>query len=355
MRNGFAFLKPIFGSAALAIVAATLFSSCQKTSTTNGPDIGDWAKKTEYAGIPRTQAVSFTINGNVYIGGGYNGNTATRLNDFYEFVDGLTPSWIPVDNFPGDPRNGAAGFSINNKGYMIGGYDGTSYLNDIWQFDPSQSPGNQWTPIQPNNPASTFTPRVNAVGFALNNVGYVGTGLDSAGSWHEDFWKFDGTNLTQVSSIGEKRTGASAFVYNNIAYVVGGTNNGTYLPDLWSYDGSADLWTRKRNIINDGDSSYEASYGNNITRSLGEIFLINDTAYYNTGNYNGVIGTTWAYDIGQDLWFQKTSFEGAVREGAVGFSVNNHGYVTTGDNGSNFYDDTWEFFPDAAQTNTDNY
>src|ERR1700739_1845669 len=116
MRNGFAFFKPILGLSALAITATTLFSSCQKTSTTNGPDIGDWAKSTEYSGIPRTQAVSFTIDGTVYIGGGFNGNTATRLSDFYQFVDGTTPSWIQVDNFPGDPRNGAAGFSINHKG-----------------------------------------------------------------------------------------------------------------------------------------------------------------------------------------------------------------------------------------------
>jgi hypothetical protein len=49
----------------------------------------------------------------------------------------------------------------------------------------------------------------------------------------------------------------------------------------------------------------------------------------------------------QGSWTQKTDFGGAVRDGSVGFSIGNKGYIGTGiDNSSNFfYKDLWEYSP----------
>lgn len=49
----------------------------------------------------------------------------------------------------------------------------------------------------------------------------------------------------------------------------------------------------------------------------------------------------------QGAWTQKAIFGGAVRDGAVGFSVGNKGYIGTGvDNSTNFYyQDFWEYDP----------
>jgi len=357
MRNGSVFFKSLFGLSALAFVTS-FFSSCQKTATST-VNVGDWAIETEFAGIPRTLAVSFTIHypgtntDTVYIGGGYNGFTNTYLTDFYKFDESNNHSWIRVADFPGDPRDGSAGFSINGLGYIVGGYDGNYHLSDMWSYNPAT---NSWDSI--TAPLPTPQSRIGAVAFSINNIAYYGAGADSTHNCYNDMYQFNGTTWGTAPDLNAKREYASVFVYENIAYVVGGVNtgNGNSYPDDLSYYNPAALpiWTPLRPIITLGDSSYSADYAFNINRSNAPIFLINDTAYLATGNYNGILNTTWCFDIGNDQWFQKSSFEGTARQNAIGFTVNNHGYIATGDNGSNYYDDVWQFFPDAALTADDN-
>jgi len=164
-----------------------------------------------------------------------------------------------------------------------------------------------------------------------------------------------GNSWAQKASLGgSKRTDAVAFVYNSKAYVATGINNGSYLNDFWMYDPSTDTWTEKRKISSVSDDSYDDDYGSNITRSSAAAFIMGNKAYLVCGNRSGVIGTAWEYDIANDTWLQKTSFEGTAREGAVAFTINNRGYLTTGNNSSSYFDDLWEFFPDAEVDDTDN-
>jgi N-acetylneuraminic acid mutarotase len=345
MRNGSVYLKLLICLPALSI--AIFFSSCQKTSTTSSSDTGDWAYSPEFQGARRTQAASFTIGDTVYVGGGYNLTSNSRLNDFWRFDE--KNGWIRIADFTGPARQGAVGFSVNGKGYIGTGFDGnTTYYKDFYQYDPSSNTWNQIADFP-------GTARYAAVGFAVDGKGYVGTGFDSSDS-KADFYSYDPTSGWAISqSLQSKRQGASTFVYNNLAYLVGGVNsNGLYLADLSVFNPNVGSWSRKRDINDFNDSSYDALYGSNITRSNAACFLINDTAYLATGNFNGITGTTWAYDITHDQWFVKTAFEGSARESAIGFSVNNHGYITTGDNASNYFDDTWQFFPNVAQTVNDN-
>jgi hypothetical protein len=380
------YLKQLLFFPALALMSIAFFSSCQRvtTSTTN---VGDWALASQFNGAPRTQAASFVlhINGKdvVYVGGGYNGYngyTNIRYNDWYKF-DETNGTWYRVADFPGAARNLAVGFSVSGKGYVTTGYDGTNFYSDVYQYDPTLGPtgpdGNPvgvWTKMPHSFPGGA---RYGAVAFSLGDSGYVATGYDSTLNWKKDLWIYNptgdswtqGPDLGGGSSLGsgnnnignDKRQGAVSFVYSNpanntqTAYIVTGVNNGTYIDDVLSYTASSGVWTAHRKINDTNDSSYDAAYGSNILRSDASVFLINDTAYLACGNYNGVIGTTWCYDIGNDQWFQKSTFEGPAREGAIGFTINNHGYITSGSNGSNYYDDTWQFYPDAALTNNDNY
>jgi len=67
------------------------------------------------------------------------------------------------------------------------------------------------------------------------------------------------------------------------------------------------------------------------------------------GTFSSITGTVWEYNIGTDRWTQKSTFEGTVRDAAVGFGVGSKGYITTGRNGSTLrFDDLWEFDPTAA-------
>jgi len=319
--------------------------SCTKSSVTSTDLVGNWARSSEFEGVGRTEAVSFTIADKVYVGGGYDGTT--RLNDFWQY-DQSNGTWYRKADFPGVARNSAVAFSVNGKGYVGTGFDGINKLKDFWEYDPASDTWTQKTDF-------AGTPRYGAVAFSIGSKGYITTGYD--GNYLKDLWEYDpstNTWLQKASLAGSKRTDAVAFVSDNKAYVVTGVNNGSYLNDFWAYDPATDSWTEKRKITSVSDDAYDDDYGTDITRSNATIFIMNNKAYLSTGNRNGIIGTTWEYDIANDLWAQKTSFEGTAREGGLSFTINNRGYLTTGNTSSSRFDDLWEFFPNDAVNANDN-
>ncbi len=345
LRNSFALLLIIMG-------IISVMPGCSKASETDDDLVGNWARRSEFEGYGRTEAVTFTIGNKVYIGGGFDGND--RLTDFWEF-DEPTGTWLPKAAFPGTPRNSAVAFSVNGKGYVGTGYDGNdNKLKDFWEYDPAMD---TWT----RKADFGGTARYNAVGFSLNDKGYVSTGYD--GNYLKDLWEYtpgatsaDPGTWTQKASItGSKRTEAMVFVHNNMAYIVGGFNNGSYMNDFWVYNPATNSWTEKRKIssVND-DLDYDDDYGDYIRRSNSVAFVLGNRAFVACGNRNGVTGSAWSYDIATDQWTEKTSFEGSAREGALAFTVNGKGFVVTGSNSSYYFDDLWEFLPDAEQDDNDN-
>lgn len=321
-------------------------SGCEKSTTTSDDLILNWKKSSEFEGVSRTEAVSFTIGNKVYVGGGYDGND--RLIDFWEF-DQVTGTWFQKADFPGTPRNSAVTFTIGGKGYIGTGYDeNDNKLKDFWEYDPAT---NMWT----QKADFAGTARYNAVGFSIEEKGYLATGYD--GNYLKDLWEYDPINnsWTQKASMGgSKRSEAVVFVHNKLAYILTGSNNGSYLNDFWVYDPATNTWSEKRKISNVSDDDYDDDYGDNIRRGQAVIFVMSNKAYLTCGYRGGVIGTTWEYDISNDTWKEKTAFEGPSREGAVGFSIDNRGYIVTGNNSSYRFDDLWEFFPDSEQEDSDN-
>jgi N-acetylneuraminic acid mutarotase len=318
--------------------------SCTKSADDSSDDyVGNWFRSYDFEGVARTEAVSFTIGNYAYVGTGYKKDD-TRLSDFWAF-DQSTGTWFQKADMPVDGRNSAVAFAINNKGYVGTGYDGTNYLKDFWEYNQDN---NSWTKKADFGGSA----RYGAVGFALNGKGYIGTGYDD--NYLKDFWEFDPSNnqWTQKASLaGTKRMDAVAFTINDKAYVCTGINNGAYPDDIYMFDAAANNWTQKRRIVNISDDDYDDDY--NILRSNASVFVIDNIAYLSNGSYSGVTGTTWAYDPATDLWAQKTTFESTAREGAIGFSVNSRGYITTGNNSSSRFDDMWEFSPNAEQVDND--
>jgi len=88
-----------------------------------------------------------------YVFGGYGGGSRTgRLDDFYSF-DFETGTWEEVkvlsQEKPGCRENNGVVISENEKSsssiYLFAGYDGQSWLNDLWKFDIETK---RWTCIQ---------------------------------------------------------------------------------------------------------------------------------------------------------------------------------------------------------------
>jgi N-acetylneuraminic acid mutarotase len=190
------------------------------------------------------------------------------------------------------------------------------------------------------------------VGFQVGGKAYFGTGYD--GNYLKDFYQYDPTTDSWSLSngfSGEKRRNATVFVIDDKAYFGTGINNGAYQVDFWMFDPATELWTRKRDIDQDtdDDDSYNDEYV--ILRSNATSFSMNGLGYVACGESSKTI---WEYNPTTDSWEERTSLEGSARTDAIGFSINQRGFVMLGRTGTTYFDDSWEFKPLEEQNDDDN-
>jgi len=328
------------------ILFAALFSSLFFISCSNDDDdddlIGNWIKKSAFDGPARSSATSFVIGDYAYIAAGYTGDV--YLKDLWAY-NSNGDYWEQKADFTGVGRSSASSFTLNNKGYVGLGYDGTNKLKDFYQYDPSSNSWNQKTDF-------AGTARYAAVGFQVGGKAYFGTGYD--GNYLKDFYQYDdqANTWTLVNGFsGNKRRNATVFIIADKAYLGTGVNNGVYQEDFWEFDPAADVWTRKRDIDKDTDDDYTYNDEYAITRSNASSFTMSGLGYV-VGGEN--IKTVWEYNPTTDLWVERTPLEGATRTDAVGFAINNRGFLMLGRIGSTYFDDAWEFKPLEEQNDDDN-
>lgn len=323
-----------FSMLALTLVGTFLISSCRNDN--DDELIGNWVRVSDLDGKPRSNASAFVVNGKGYISGGYSGEN--RYKDLWSYDPDIN-SWTQKADLPGVARSSAVGFATNSYGYVGTGYDGLNKLKDFYRYDPSS---NSWSAIATEFPG---TERYGALAFGIEDNGYVGTGYD--GNEVKDFYKYiesSSTWLKMEGFPGTKRKDGAAFVINKIAYVGFGVNNGTLNADFWAYDPTSDTWNRKVDTSNDDDTQ---------NRKATAAFSAGGLGYVATGSKGGVGNTTWEYNPSTNDWTQRTSFEGAPREGASAFSIGNYGYVLTGNSGSSYFDDIWVFHPNQGENKYD--
>lgn len=319
----------------LLSIISTAILSCGKGSTSTTA-IGNWVSKSDFNGVPRSEAVTFVINDTAYLGTGSDG--INRLSDMWAY-DGVKNYWFQKADLP-VARQSAIAFTASGKGYVGTGLgpDGITKLKDMWQYDPVT---NSWT--QKNDFAGTA--RYDAVGFGILDKGYISTGFDD--TWLKDFYQYDPVDdsWTLVPGFGgSKRMAAVAFVYKDKAYICTGTNNGTAVNDFWEYDPATSAWTELRQISNISTDTYDDTY-TDIVRSNAVAFIIGDKAYLTTGENGALLATTWEYDFATDQWTGTQAFEGVARTGAVAFTLSTGGFVTTGRSSTTSFDDLRVFHP----------
>lgn len=330
-------------SAGLIIGSLLAAPACTKSDNGEEDLLGNWTRSDDYEREGRSEAISFSIGENVYVGLG--ATNTERFDNLMEY-NADRRYWIQKASLPGPARSSAISFSIGNKGYVGTGYDGVDRLRDFWEYDPQ---ANSWT----RKADFAGSARYDAVGFALNDKGYIACGYD--GNALKDMWEYNpATNswMQKASVAGAKRMAAVAFVYNNIAYILGGTNNGEIQRDMYAYDPATDNWTKKREIYNYSDDDFDDDWGT-IARHNGVAFRMDNYIYLTTGESGSINSTTWRYDPANDTWLEKTSFEGTGRTGAVAFTLKNRGFVVLGRSGSLMLDNMFEFHPDDEQQDND--
>lgn len=240
-------------------------------------------------------------------------------------------SWTMVADFGGSARSYAVGFSIGEKAYVGTGVNGASQtvdLKDFWEYNPATD---KWT----RKADFGGDARDNASSFSFNGKGYIGMG--KSGNYpfvyYKDLWEYDPSTdvwTKKADYPGIARTATAGFSIGAKGYIGGGFryDTGTY-SDFWEYDPSTNTWTRKADFGGGGRSN---PFG----------FSIGNKGYMGLGWNGGWYRDFYEYDPATDKWIKKADFGGAAREYTTGFSIADNGYIGTGYPVQN---DLWEYSP----------
>jgi N-acetylneuraminic acid mutarotase len=364
------------GNKIVMLISMAVFlsvSACRDDS--DNTITGNWSYFGESRATARTQVASFTIGDTAayFIGGYYYNNKEYWYKEVWKATlnsSGDYLSWMQLDSMPETCliRTGAVAFSIGNKGYYGLGYSGKTgvdstqykYLNDFWEFDPSKPKGSMWTQMT-DYPVGGIE---GATGFGdnVNNIGYVIDGIDDM--VENATYTFDpniGTTGTWTKLYGANnefpgygRYYGMSFTIDNKTYVLGGINsNGEYLYDFFVFNPSANNWSKLNFIKNElNNESFDDDY--TMQRKSGSTFVLNGKGYLTLGYKGGVLIDTWEYNPNDDRWTRKTAFESTKRTMANGFTLSNRAFVCFGRNSSSYYNEIYEFQPDAEKDRYDN-
>jgi N-acetylneuraminic acid mutarotase len=226
-------------------------------------------------------------------------------------------------------RDAAVCFTIGDKLYMGGG----AGKKDFYEYTPSTD-----TWVQKEDIPGVTESRAFGVGVAINGKGYVGLGGDNDNTTlKKDWWEYDPTNDTwtqKADFIGVARDGSAFFVVNNKAYIVGGTDNRFVYGDVYEYNPTNDTWIQMAANYPQGPIIF------------GTGFSIGNYGYITCGAAQAEYTATYQFDPQSYTWKRMADFTGTPRQTAIGFSVNNMGYVGGGQQSySQAFKDFYSFNP----------
>jgi N-acetylneuraminic acid mutarotase len=243
--------------------------------------------------------------------------------------------WTKKASFGGLKRERCVSFAIDSLGYVGMGEDTASIVhNDLWSYSPTTD---SWTQVA-SMPASV---RRNAVSFVIGSLAYVGTGIDSSESFTgvmlKDFWEYNPATNSWTSKAdypGGYGAGvyfSTGFAVGDKGYICGGkVGPSSYVNDLWEYKPTTDTWLQRASFP--GGVRYQ------------HVSLVLDLyAYVGFGTDENVNRKDWwQYNPGTNLWTQMNDFPGSERASSSTFVLGNRGYVLLGSDGG-FLDETWEY------------
>lgn len=237
------------------------------------PDQNDWDNELSWGGETgngqnRGSSTSFVIDNKVYIGLGQ-GNSALYYKDWWTY-DPLTETWTQLSDFIGTARHGAVGFTIDQIGYLGTGQDVNGLCKDFFKYNPAN---NQWAQLTDFNGSA----RKFAIGVSMGGEAYIGFGDD--GSYKKDLWQYNvfADEWTQKAAFpGIGRSGATAWsIFPSLYVACGETATGTSLNDVWEYNFWSNSWIQRASIPG-------------LVRKHPVSFVIHNIAYVGAGYSNGL-------------------------------------------------------------------
>jgi N-acetylneuraminic acid mutarotase len=298
-------------------------------------------------------------------------------------------SFVQKNSMPGTGRASGVAFVVNGKGYVTLGRcaDYNDSLKDCWQYDPTVD---SWT----KKAAFPGITRVKAIATVVNDKAYVGLGFNRykgaySGGTLQDFWKYDPVLDSWSKKADYPSTATDAcvsFVLNNCIYVGAGFNGSAYTNEFWKYNTIQDSWVRLADFpgwsrmgavlcadeehvyfgsgfrfedyndwweyfpATDSWSKRKAMPDNGRNDALG--FSIDNRFFVSTGRHWGgtetgghLFSDVLEYDAVRNVWYNRGDIPGGARENALVFVIDGKGYIGFGENDTAILNDFWSFEP----------
>lgn len=295
-----------------------------------------WESLTSNPGAGRHHPVCFSIDGiGYYLTGSTNFQGAT--NDFYQY-DPASDSWTTLDNFPGPARSYSYGDVHDGKAYMGFGLSSTEVaLNDLWEYDPETG---EWTELS----SCPCSGRLHPTFTIQDGKLFVGQGNGNFGNM-SDWWEYDIASDTwqqHPDLPGLPRHHPYHFAVGGAVYTGLGHGNGpgtNIYNDWYRWDLSTESWQQMSDFPDQG-------------RVAGTQFSVNDRGFVLSGDgdnhYTMPTGEFWEYDYITDTWTELTPHPGVSRWAPGSFTIDNTVYFTSGEVRSGnpnpgLKSDLWEF------------
>lgn len=223
---------------------------------------------------PRSGAASVVFENSLYIFGGYGGNG--RLDDIWEYRF-IEHQWVRLETRGTPPagreNNGAVVY--NDGMYVFGGYSGQEWLNDFHRLDFRTL---EWTLIlgREGNPPSTRFGYVSAV---WKDSFIVFGGYDGS-TWLNDLHEFDflhdrWTRIETTGSGPSVRSCPSWVCYNHCLYIFGGYDGVHRMNDFYELDLETRIW---KPVVFSGPAPSPRYFHSSV---------VHKTSMYLFGGYNG--------------------------------------------------------------------
>ena len=287
----------------------------------------NWQQIANFSGNERDDGTSFTIGNKVYCGLGM--NAWFGVNADFQVFDLNTETWSQGVSLPaGEERQYANGFSHNGMGYVFGGTNGSEFLNDLWQFDPSSG---TWQALPPM-PSSG---KAGALSFVIADTVYIAGGKSTGVMASDELWAFDliSQQWSQKNDLPfDGMWRGVNFVWNEEAIIgLGKMNDSTLNENFYQYFPVSDSWQ-----LIPGLSPEPATH--TAFAQIGKVAFLYGGVIEDESYSNSLVRIDLETFDNTNL----TAFPAEARRGGMAFTNTTDFFVTTGVSASGRLNETWK-------------
>lgn len=261
-----------------------------------------WLQYPDAPFAERDDAVGVRLNDFAYIGTGLNSDFSL-LDDWWSY-NLWTGEWAQLAHFPGDVRQYASAFALNDRVYLTTGVGGGNYYNDLWEYNPEDDTWSEKTAIPDSGRSSCAV-------FTIGDFAYLCGGFFGLADHSNEVWRYStqSDSWTPMTALPAELRLAAGFAFGGMGYVAGGFNEvGGTQSSTYKYNPVNDSWTTVGSIP-------EPRLGAKAVVGTNTPFLICGGI-----TFSDLSDAVYFFDPQNEQWYNFETFIGAPRKGGVAFS-----------------------------------